>query len=292
MKSFLKNILFTEGDSIVNICAPLKLLGIEHFCYYKVYSDGTIIDFATHLAWTEFFYNKIYNLKYNPLEIVDHFYVQDGISLWEMNPHNKIWQDGKEYFNVGNGITLSLEKNEIFSETCCFWTHRDNYQINNFYLNNLDLLKIFVTYFKEKARHLLERAKTDRLTIPKIAEVEGTNFTIKNNRDLDLQNQNQLHKQFIATLYPKKSNSINMDEDSTNLSKLLITSIDPSLTPQQAKCVELLLSGKSVKCVSAKLNLSPRTVEHYLATVRKKYHCRNVKELIAYYLENRLGVKF
>ncbi len=55
--------------------------------------------------------------------------------------------------------------------------------------------------------------------------------------------------------------------------------------PQQMKCLFLLTEGQSAKQIAAKLNLSIRTVENYLAHLRKHFNCRSSKELIAkYYL--------
>lgn len=52
------------------------------------------------------------------------------------------------------------------------------------------------------------------------------------------------------------------------------------LTKREWQCVDLLLQGKSSKIIATHLNLSQRTVEHYLDGVRLKLKCRNRQELI------------
>lgn len=57
------------------------------------------------------------------------------------------------------------------------------------------------------------------------------------------------------------------------------------LSQQQSRCLRLLNSGKSVKEIASDMNLSHRTVEHYLDRTKKLLGCKNNKELIIYYLD-------
>jgi DNA-binding CsgD family transcriptional regulator len=52
------------------------------------------------------------------------------------------------------------------------------------------------------------------------------------------------------------------------------------LSHRQLQCSELLVSGKTTKEIAESLNLSPRTVEAYLANIKQKMSCRNKTELI------------
>ena len=53
------------------------------------------------------------------------------------------------------------------------------------------------------------------------------------------------------------------------------------LSPQQSKCLTLLIKGMSSKEIAREMNLSYRTIEHYLSDIKKKLHSKNIKELIA-----------
>ena len=55
------------------------------------------------------------------------------------------------------------------------------------------------------------------------------------------------------------------------------------LSPQQLKCFSLLVKGACIKQIATELNLTYRTVEHYLGHARAKLKCRSTKELIARY---------
>ncbi len=52
------------------------------------------------------------------------------------------------------------------------------------------------------------------------------------------------------------------------------------LTPQQTACLKALALGASIKKIAKELGLSPRTVEHYLATLKDKLNCKTRSELI------------
>jgi DNA-binding CsgD family transcriptional regulator len=59
------------------------------------------------------------------------------------------------------------------------------------------------------------------------------------------------------------------------------------LSQQQAVCLSFLFQGKSSKFIAYEMNLSQRTVEHYLERIRMVLGCRTSKELISCYL-NRM----
>ncbi len=54
----------------------------------------------------------------------------------------------------------------------------------------------------------------------------------------------------------------------------------PILTKRQKECLKYLAKGMTLKQIGASLNLSPRTVEHYLHAIKTKLQCGNRYELI------------
>ena len=59
----------------------------------------------------------------------------------------------------------------------------------------------------------------------------------------------------------------------------------PKLSKQQNKCLYYLAQGMTMKQIASTLKLSPKTVEHYLETVKLKLKCQSRSELVAYAIE-------
>ena len=53
-----------------------------------------------------------------------------------------------------------------------------------------------------------------------------------------------------------------------------------NLSPQQEKCFQLLLKGLRSKEIADHMQLSHRTIEHYIAAIKLKLKCKNMRELI------------
>jgi DNA-binding CsgD family transcriptional regulator len=56
-----------------------------------------------------------------------------------------------------------------------------------------------------------------------------------------------------------------------------------NLSPQQEKCFQLILQGFRSKEIAEQMQLSHRTIEHYIAAIKVKLQCRSLRELILRY---------
>jgi DNA-binding CsgD family transcriptional regulator len=88
-----------------------------------------------------------------------------------------------------------------------------------------------------------------------------------------LDNTNQLKK--ILVNAPAKRNT------SLNRVYLTIANENIYLTPREVQCISCLFEGKTAKEIAKILNISPRTVEYYIAQLKLKLQCRTVTELVA-----------
>lgn len=81
------------------------------------------------------------------------------------------------------------------------------------------------------------------------------------------------------TFSSAKKEKLNAIEYSSNINTTLFN----LLSPQQTKCFTYLCKGMTSKDIAEKMQLSPRTIEHYIASMKIKLNCKNTKELIAKY---------
>lgn len=266
-----KTILMNSSAIMQEICEPLKLLGIVGFFYMRLYDDGSLTGLTSNPEWSDFFMTKFFTEGYEVCDIQDHIFVQDDISLWENNQHNIIWQEGKNYFNVGNGITIT-EKTKEYEEIFCFYSEVDNYIINQFYLRELPILKQFIAYFKESAAPLIHTAALERFQMPlKYMPPE----IVKQNDEI---------KMFLSQV---SSKGIRINLNNTHY----------YLTKRESECLYWLIKGKSAYEIGIILQCSQRTVEVHFARLKEKFDCTkltsvvyqslklNLNELLTYYID-------
>ncbi len=61
------------------------------------------------------------------------------------------------------------------------------------------------------------------------------------------------------------------------------TRLSLNIPRQRSRCLAHLAEGKSSKEIANAMNLSSRTVDHYLGILRKEFGCRSSRELITSY---------
>lgn len=52
------------------------------------------------------------------------------------------------------------------------------------------------------------------------------------------------------------------------------------LSNRQKQCIEHLLKGQTAREIANQLNLSHRTIEHYIELLKIKFDCRNKVQLV------------
>lgn len=233
------HIALTSIETVSELMMPLlQRHGIKVFRYYKIYADGSVIRFATDRPWTEHFFKKNYlesmtlpkGCLNKPLNVF----------IWFIEDCPESLLDQTLNFDISNGITLA-EKQEDYIEYFAFGSSRSNTSIiNNFYLNNLDLLHNYCIDFREKAKNLLDAGEKQKILT----------------QNLSLQPNDRAL--FSTSLPP--------------FSKLL--------SPRQTACASLLLEGKTHKEIARALNISSRTVETHLNLIRKKMDCESTIDLV------------
>lgn len=239
MKQIKEQIALSKCEDIAAIMLPhLHKHGITVFNYYRMYFDGSVIRFSSDRAWTEHFFNKDYINKL----AVPSSYLQKTLNyfIWLIDDCPEMLLDAAVNFNTSNGISIAQRQPDSI-EYFCFATTRDNRAIvNNFYINNLELLLQYCAFFKEKAEPLLKVGENNRI---------------------------------ITT------NAINLMEKN-NSTQLLQRKYNSGLSNRQFDCASFLLKGLTQKEIALQLNISPRTVETYINQLKVKFSCRNKSELI------------
>lgn len=213
------------------------------------YPDGKFIDLSNQMEWTSFFLDKYLNEQY-PIGVVEnHMLAEKGVLFWCAEPDNLVWQEGKELFGFGNGISIYKQRPQ-YCEIFCFYGKSDNDQLNKILAQSYSLLEKFLKYFIENMAIDINLAyeKNDVLPVPKRYLQSDWKIIPEDNE-----------KKFLQTLETRKQ---------------------PLLSPRELECISLCSRGQTAKEIGRQIQLSPRTVETYLANAKQKLGCKNVRDLI------------
>lgn len=236
--------ILTSCHDVAQICKPLERLGINYFSYTRTYKNGERVYLSTQARILENFFAKKHYLTCGNESHPDHYKGQ--IVLWSAFSQQRCYAEAAE-MDVAHGMYL-FDPSKEYCESYAFATSNDNHRIVSTYFNNIELLKKFSYYVKEKASSILQNIEKNRIILP----------------------VNDTYKELIK--YESKNFddilSINWCSDKFKLSK------------RQIECAKLIIQGNSAKEISIILNLSQRTVEYYSNLLKIKLHCRNKTELV------------
>jgi LuxR family quorum-sensing system transcriptional regulator SolR len=163
-KQIKEQMAAAKCEEVAEIMLPqLKKHGITVFNYYRMYFDGSVIRLSTDRAWTEHYFKKDYLNK----STVPPSYLEKPLNyfIWLLDDCPELLLDAATNFNTSNGISIAKRHEDSIEYFCFATTTHNTAIINNFYINNLDVLQNYCAYFNERAQNLLNFADKNRLVI-------------------------------------------------------------------------------------------------------------------------------
>lgn len=251
--------IFTDASDIEAICSPLKKLGITYFAHTHVNHEKKFSGISNNPEFGEHYLkNHYYNsdIHLADTELAGKHILWDTIALDGASKKMEI-----ESYAFGVKHTFTMINKNIHGTDCYhFASNIDDPSMNHVYLANRDLLSVFIAYFKE----VVIQSKV-------LSRAYDIKFDIANNApgyDSSINTLNKMNRECF------------LKEISLSLSEINKTF---NLSPQRLKCLSLLAQGYSAKQIASHLKLSIRTIENYIAYLRKQFSCRNSKELVSIY---------
>lgn len=236
------------GSEIDTICEPFfKTFGITHFGYIRILPNNQMFRIANKPEWTEkFFEYEFYNdISFYSMEKIP---INGNYSfLLFGEPQTAHCKALCNDFNIWNALTI-YERFENYGSLWFFATTKENEMILDLYLNDLDILRKFILYFKEKAQHLLlfnDKSRIINMQINPLVDKFQTDLGIEK-----FLSESQISKYYL-----------NKEENNISLSK------------REFECLKILSKGKTIKEVGKLLNLSPRTIESHINSAKQKTGC-------------------
>lgn len=235
-------------EDIKTICKPLETFGLTTFANARVNHLGQFSTMNNHPEYAEHYIQQGF---YNADISADAAQLDDGNYLmWDLvdcGGKTREMLDAASAFRYKHIFTI-VKNRETHTDFYHFGTHISNPAINHWYLNNLDKLELFIDYFNEKIISTGLDAAHEVVfpTQPIKADI------LKEHAALD-----NAHDSFVNTL------------------------MQSQYSPRQLECMKLIVQGQSAKEIAKTLNISHRTVEDYIQTLKYKFSAKNKSELIA-----------
>lgn len=255
------------------ICKPLKSLKIDYFSHVKIDADSNFSAICNNPEFCQYYYeNKHYNAdihmaKENKL---------GDIILWDaltFDNKSAILAEEAKAFGVNHVFTI-VESKDNEMNYYHFAANVNSLQINQSYLANVDLLKLFTRHFNECINSTSTLKSGHDLKFSLLEESNA--FSLKDDACFNMFDIDRWS--FLSILNPRPDIQTN---------KLILKHKGKQksiqLSNQQEKCLRLLVLGLSAKQIALKLKISYRTVEHHVAIIKRILGCQNTKEVIASY---------
>lgn len=246
------------------ICSPLNDIGVEYFYYVKVFKNGRRLYITNRHEFLKYVLDNDLILPQSQLlqkELLKVSKTDFNSFIWTGVPKDEV-HEVLYHLDIWNGITFYYNRND-FIEIFGFGAKRENDEKINFYIQNVDLLEKFISYFTCKAQehinttdssHLLANEKKPLFC--KIGE-EGMNT------------QDFLNK-IKADKYYLRNGAV--------------------ITRREAECLLHLSKGRTVKDIARELDISHRTVESYIINVKRKTDIVRKSELAHIFLNSHIKI--
>jgi len=255
-------LLNSHSQQVKDITLPLQKMGITLFSHTRVYKDNSFIDISDRADMLDYFYYQTDMYKYyfpdvNPWMFKEKFFL---CNTMENNPSIKALKDDLKIDNI---ITL-IEQYDTHCELFHFGTTPHNHKIINLYLNNIDVLKAFTLFFKDKAQSLIHESEQHRIKRP----VDVNEFFNLNSPPNEKMDKNEFYR------------NLSMKEVQFKYHGQLI-----KFTLREIQILKWAILGKSSSEISIILNISRRTSENHLNNIKHKLGCHKITDVIRTLME-------
>lgn len=251
---------FNHAQDITDLCRPLGRLDISYFAHVHIDNNQNFSGICNNPGFldqylTNGYYNADIHMAKN--KKLGNYIVWDALELGGMT---KKMDSAASHFGIRHAFTI-IEKNRTGDHFYHFANNSSSKEINQVYLANIDLLKMFIDYFNEN-----------------ISQSAALHSAYDLKFEIDPQSGNYITKNDLELLTTAMKNRVNfIQEISANANNIL--QYEP-LSRRELDCMKYVVNGKTAREVAAILGLSKRTVEFYISNIKSKLHVTSKSQLI------------
>lgn len=261
--------MMLHHQAIKDICNPLNALNITTFSHVRVNNDQSFSCLVTDPDFAKNYMNKKH---YNADVHADknHCHLLNCL-MWDnieaKGATAEMLQDAADFqFNSIFTIVQKQDDNQV--DYYHFGTHLKNRAMNQLYVNQFDLLEQFIQHFNESVKRAPQIAAAYDITV----ELDQKSFIFTE--------QDRVLFQALIIQREKFLNALSVQAFNMQIAAHPQSCQLPYFTPGELKTIPMLLEGFTAKEIAKIQGVSYRTVEEYVATLKKKLQARNKPDLI------------
>lgn len=167
--------------------------------------------------------------------------------------------------NIWNGLSIFKQREDSI-ELWGFAADRQAENMQSFYIENLDLLKKFITAFNRNASEIITPTSSN-LAIYKDFKIKAVIID-----DYELKKINEFIKATNVNKHP-----------------IITQKGEVFLSKKELLCISNLAAGKSAKQIASGLGSSQRTIEKHVENIKNKLGCHDKAALIKIYKDSVLN---
>lgn len=260
------------ADEIDQLCRPLQKLNISYFAHVRIDNEKKFSGICNNPKFLEVYLeNEYYN--------ADIHLAQDNqfgkYVIWDaIEPSGLSYKMDTDAANLGvkHAFTI-IDKNANGNDFYHFANNSTSKSINQVYIENIDLLKLFITHFKENMQNSKKLITTYDLQFEIDPDTDG--FQINANSETQFTYDKH---EFLSSLSINKTNALPLIFPGLKATKML--------SRREMECIHYYAKGKMAKDISQLIGLSRRTVEHYLESAKSKLGVSSKNDLIQSVIHN------
>lgn len=258
------NKVIQTHDLFKKIIAQLKQhLGVN-FGYMIAFNDGSYYQIVENLECLKKWVSNVETSHiFCARNVTTYFDDPYNFTIWPEEPTCTAMEIYKEY-SMWNGITIS-KINKDYTELYWFTKQNAEEGWHKWFIRSKVLFIKFIQYFDKHKEGLLHLNNTNKSLFK---YKQSFNFTLSQSEYLK-----------------ERASSLNkllryLDIDLVPHNKLQIIE---KLSPREMELLSIIGEGYTTKIAALKMNLAPKTAEHYIENIKKKISVRYKNELIHFY---------
>lgn len=245
-------------DLLAFSASILAKLNASYFGYDRIFNDGTCVRLTTSpravkalLEEHHPITNKIPKSQLNQAKIT--YFISEESDELDVPK----FKDFCKRFDWGSGVEF-IERGQGYYDQFWFMSRRGIHQSANVFFSQQADIDEFITRVKAKYADLLQEAAKNRILLPKAV----------------LSNLRGYSAQDVTDEVSKKLSSSRQGRNSK-----------VKLTGRELECVALISTGLTAMEIGEFLDLSVRTVEHYIDRIKDKLGCEKKGQIAAFALK-------